>query len=607
MKAEIVFHVLTAWAIASSTGHKHMAGFLEAQKAPNIQFRRLGVTSAATEFGHLVINFDTKMLLDKLRTIRQNIPNPDIQARGKSVVHSFQLDLLQRRAQQTEEKLTAIHAAGTNPTSERRQKRFAFTLGVVAMTAILSLTAGLYAVAELKDIQRRANSLGKAEQEQLQEIEAMLHASSDLASIMKRIPEMTIEKYGISSRIMYFQTLLHEIEEKVTMAENAIRAATMGRLDVTTINASGFKKAIKNMGKYARENKLEIVTNDINDLMHVPTSITPAKNGFTLIAHVPMIDPASTLIVYQHIKLPLPAGEGFFFQLETSQDVLAIHEDDSVFKEMSMVELVADCVKLGNFYACPRGNAVRRPLPEAGKARDDPGLCLYAIFTGDQKTTNNACRKRIINPGPTAVQVTPRQFRTYGRTTGNVTCRSSKVYASFETQEFGNIHLPPGCTAHTEAFTLASGDSGFTRNVDEWAHTSTLTLNASKYLNNLDLKQLRKLADDADHALQEFSSISLIEAHKATEQANRGSFASWTPGALAGMGDWTGTFSLFTSITALGIAIYAAFFKKLTNNDRAEGRATFINVGSASAATAPLLQNDPPPYESSPNPMFKEF
>ena len=607
MSRAVIFAFI-GWTIALSDAHKHLAGFVEGTKAPHIQFRRLGVTSAATQFGHLVINFDTDMLMQNIRKVRQKMPSADARIAGKFAEHSFKLDLMHRQAKKIEERLLAIRTAGTGQTTihHMKQKRFAFTLGVVAVTAILSLTAGLYAITELKDIQRKAKKLGKAQEEQLQEIEAMLNASRDLAGIVKRLPEMEKDKWGFDIKVVYYETALDEIREKVTLAENAIRAAALGRLDITTLDANGVTEAIYKMKNFARENNLEVVTSNMNDLLHVPTSITQTRDGFSLIAHIPMIDPSSTLIVYQHIRLPLPAGEGFFYQLETSQDVLAIHEDDSVYKEMSMVELIADCVKLGNFYACPRGNAVRKPPRETGKTRDDPGLCLYGIFTGNSETANSACRKRIINPGPTAVQVTPRQFVTYGQTTGNVTCKSAKVYASFETREFGKIHLPPGCVAHTDAFILASGDSEYSRKEEEWVHTSTLPLNASKYLQGLDLGQLRKIADDADHTLKEFSSISLVEAHRATEEANKWGIASWTPGALDGVGGWAGSINLLISITALGIAIYAAFIKKNNDNRRAEGTATFINVGSAStAATAPLLQ--PPPYESSPNPMFKDF
>ena len=147
------------------------------------------------------------------------------------------------------------------------------------------------------------------------------------------------------------------------------------------------------------------MTENLNELLHVPTSITQSEAGFSLIAHVPLIDPTSTMIVYQHMRLTMPAGEGFFYQLETDTAVIAIHPEEYRFKEMSMVELMADCIKLGNFYACPRGDAARKPKT-TGFTKDDPGLCLFGIFTGTTEMAATSCNRHIINPGPIAVQTT---------------------------------------------------------------------------------------------------------------------------------------------------------------------------------------------------------
>ena len=337
----IICLLLFAWGEQTNAAPRHFAGYMESADSPQVQFRRLGVTSASTEFGHIIIDFDIHMLDANLQQVIRHMPKQDARLKDKEPHHSFKLDLLHRHAQSLEGRLTTVKLAGVQPTQVNliREKRFAFTIGIVAVTALLALTAGLYATAEVKAIRRKATQIGAEQKEQILLIEAMLHASQDLAQVVDRIPEMVYtDKFGAEAKVAYFELILQQIGEKIALAENAVRAAALGKLDITTINAAGFTNALYSLRRFADKNSLALVTENLNDFLHVPTSITQSEDGFSLIAHVPLIDPTSTMIVYQHMRLPMPAGEGFFYQLEADTDVIAIHPDESMFKEMSMVE-----------------------------------------------------------------------------------------------------------------------------------------------------------------------------------------------------------------------------------------------------------------------------
>ena len=600
----IICLLLFAWGEQTNAAPRHFAGYMESADSPQVQFRRLGVTSASTEFGHIIIDFDIHMLDANLQQVIRHMPKQDARLKDKEPHHSFKLDLLHRHAQSLEGRLTTVKLAGVQPTQVNliREKRFAFTIGIVAVTALLALTAGLYATAEVKAIRRKATQIGAEQKEQILLIEAMLHASQDLAQVVDRIPEMVYtDKFGAEAKVAYFELILQQIGEKIALAENAVRAAALGKLDITTINAAGFTNALYSLRRFADKNSLALVTENLNDFLHVPTSITQSEDGFSLIAHVPLIDPTSTMIVYQHMRLPMPAGEGFFYQLEADTDVIAIHPDESMFKEMSMVELMADCIKLGNFYACPRGNAARKPTT-TGFTKDDPGLCLFGIFTGTTEMAATSCNRRIINPGPIAVQTSPRQFTTYGSTKGNVTCRRSQTYTYFESKKFGNINLPPGCVAHTDNFVLSSGDSEYSRKESEWVHTSTLPVDAPLYLQGLNLTTLRALSKDAHHALAEFSSISLTEAHMATENALLKETSPWSIESLLNFGgNWTGSLALFIAILALIISTRTAFKGKTDSNNQTATAPTqtFVNMGNN-----PVKPQEPPPRY---NPILQDW
>ena len=61
--------------------------------------------------------------------------------------------------------------------------------------------------------------------------------------------------------------------------------------------------------------------------------------------------------------MPLPIDDGIFLTVDSPYDTIAISHDARKYCLTTITDLAADCFRLGNFYACPRGNnALRAPL-----------------------------------------------------------------------------------------------------------------------------------------------------------------------------------------------------------------------------------------------------
>ena len=251
----------------------------------------------------------------------------------------------------------------------------------------------------------------------------------------------------------------------------------------------------------ANKKDMTLVTLDTHHLLALPAGVTRTTSGFQVFVHVPMLRPDSLMQVYQHIPLPVPIPHDrgtAFVQFTAGVDTIALSTDKQTFRITSVTELTADCTKVGNFFACPRGNTARKTFPNATQTpTEDPGLCLWGLLTSEADTIAATCQKSFVAPGNAVVQLTARSFITYGKATGNITCRDNNLQTSFHTTQYGSFHLPPGCSATSEQFTLHSSDSALTRNEDAWAESTLLPRNLSHIIDNINISDVHDLMVEA--------------------------------------------------------------------------------------------------------------
>ena len=319
-----------------------------------------------------------------------------------------------------------------------------------------------------------------------------------------------------TTRIFWLSQALRRIERQVDIFENSLRSASIGRLDVAAFANGHITHALDDIRRFADDNRLSLVSEKISDLQHMPASVAASPYGFQIFVHVPLFDRSSVMNVYQHIPLPMPVSDGtkeVFVIIDSTRDTIAISGDFTTFRVTSSVELNTDCTRLGTFFACPRGNHVKRaPSSLPVHSVDDPAVCLWALFRGLSSYALRTCHKSLVRPGPEAVQVSARTFLTYGSTTGNITCKSSNLATDFKTSAFGTFHLPPGCVADSDLFRLSSSASAYKRNEKLWTQVSILPLNTTDLLEDVNITELHTLLTQSAAIADQVSRISLHEA-----------------------------------------------------------------------------------------------
>jgi len=512
------------------------AGFRTGRESRDVHFRQLGFTAITTEFAHVKFRFN---LTDTLTSINRIIDAAESRA-WHIQSHAFEkreYEALIRQAASLHTRAMALKEHAIPPQLSHRQKRFGAT--VMGIGIIVSLLTGLFNLIEVKDLNSRSNgydsrihALAEAEEHSIIALDKLLNATKGVEGIIDSTIMVLESRAKHETKIFWLGEAIQVAERQLMVTENGLRSAVRGHLDtaaLTTVNLTGITAHLHG---YAREQGLVFASEEHAHLQNMPTSLNPTDYGFDVFVHIPLFKPESKMKIFQHLPLPLPLEEGVFLMIDTPEDTIAISGDDSKYRITSITELNADCYKLGNFYACPRGNhAIRAPREPPTRITDDPGLCLWALLKGEGPYATKTCRRSIVQPGPRVVQVSARKFITYGATKGNIVCRPPRsLFTPFETTDFGTFHLPPGCYAHSHLFSLASADSAYTRPEEEWTTVSTLPIPTKTLLDEVDVSDIKEVMRHAKDMGQEISRISLEDAKiKITEAKKRETYLSWWP------------------------------------------------------------------------------
>ena len=392
-----------------------------------------------------------------------------------------------------------------------RGKRFVIT-AIAAGLAAISLGASIYTALETSTLAARTNSLKSAQLSEVLQMEHLALRSTNLDEVVWATQEVLARNVEASAELFWISNALTHLKDNIEIAERAFSAGSAGRLDIATLRGIDLTKTFSEVGEYANTNGKTLISHEPTHLLNLPTTISSHENGFKVFTHIPIVDPATVLTLFQHTPLPIRAAPGVFFSLSTQADSIAISEDEQLFRVTTMMELLADCTKIGDFFACPRGNAARRLSPNITAAQD-PGLCLHGLLTNHADRVHASCDMDFVRPGPAVYQTSARAFATYGRTSGNITCRSGTA-TTFTTTDFGSIHLPPGCSATTDRFQLSSSDSAYTRDEQAWVGTSPTSLNTSVILRHFNVDELHRLSTLTRSIGDDLKKISFSEAKR---------------------------------------------------------------------------------------------
>ena len=82
----------------------------------------------------------------------------------------------------------------------------------------------------------------------------------------------------------------------------------------------------------------------------------------------------------------------------------------------------------------------------------------------------------------------------------------------FATQRFGTFHLPPGCSAISELFSLHSSDSAYTRPEEDWTTVSAFPIDTLQMLDGMDLSELKAILAETEDNRITITRVSLDDA-----------------------------------------------------------------------------------------------
>ena len=128
-----------------------LVGYTSTAETPDFHFRRLGTTSAATEFAQVTVKFDLNKLhrhITAISTTVQEAAAMTPEDQGLEIHMYQQLDSELRSLRERVEYI--FHLVGTNEEKEiHRQKRLVFTVAFAILASAIAVGASIYTAVEV--------------------------------------------------------------------------------------------------------------------------------------------------------------------------------------------------------------------------------------------------------------------------------------------------------------------------------------------------------------------------------------------------------------------------------------------------------------------------
>jgi hypothetical protein len=388
------------------------------------------------------------------------------------------------------------------------RKTRSIVLTIIAIAALVLVSAatigGVYIAAELERQKCREELYAGIS---ALTIDGVTHLSSTQEEL-NRITQEVVNSLGSEARTWYtsdhVKILITAIDRRMEVITSAFQCAMDQKISVLSFTELHFTRTAMKVERDARQSGLIPVSKHFSDYLQYPASFIQSKTAFTVMVHLPLIDPDSAMTLYMHHTLPIPLRDHLYLHLgPLDYTHLAISADGKFFRTMTLAQFNT-CRTIREFHLCDRGLVVRKSpdkdaIPPVHK---DPELCIFALFQRHFALAIAVC-KTIIGVQTTAMQmVGPNIFASYAADPhqGTITCKgdanpSGPTTTTFTVDSAQQITLPFGCVAETDTHVIAAANNSFSRDVHEYSVAYTWPFDVHDLAHGLDTKALRGIMD----------------------------------------------------------------------------------------------------------------
>jgi len=434
-------------------------------------------------------------------------------------------DRLIARCDQLMDLLTSMpHAKKTNQDHGIRDKRFVFTAVVIAILA--AVTAGavysIYVNSELNKMEGNANTLTAATALGLRLTRKNEEQLDELAHIVS-MALAAAEQWNHFDQTQIDRQALQIAEKQVTTFEQSLAAAASNKLHPSALAHVDLERTATDLWGKAKRLSLTPMVQFYSDWLQQETSFVRTAHGFNLFVHIPLMGVGTGMNIFQHVRLPVQINGDYVLTVESPIEYLAINHDGSLFRGISQTEFT-DCRRAGKFFACDRGNLVRKAPKDhvdTSTFTHDPELCLWALHKARYSLAAQVCDFFVATRKSMVVQLTPTNFAVYNQNPhqGYVHCRnSSRLFTrTFAAHSNTIVELPQGCTAQTDTHIFTTSDIAFNTDAEQWTVTYDWPHEINQLTKGLNMQTFHDLRQRVDHILANRSKIHLNEAIRAVD------------------------------------------------------------------------------------------
>jgi len=339
-----------------------------------------------------------------------------------------------------------------NPfTRKPRQKRHP-ALIVAAGAAILGGTAfGIYNTIQISQLWDAVGNIEKK----------LLVFENTFKEFSKDIIELQDEVHGILLKQLLdaaFDTgvLVARLRVQHSMFSNrisryfsAMQAAQFRRLAVDYLDEATVKRIFQQARQRARSANCVLLIRQPSDLFQIETSYAFTGRKISLIIHIPISPPESSLRLYRLHPFPLPYDNNTFLIPRVNEDVLAISNTNHRYTmQLSSIDMLG-CTTIGRTHFCER-NGLLTKYPE--------DTCLGALYHQKYEEARELCSFHLEPAREYVRQLRDNWFLIYSESpqTLPLVC-ANKSYTEIHIRGGASkFHLSAGCTADLPRHRLIS-------------------------------------------------------------------------------------------------------------------------------------------------------